>query len=82
MFCLNFVLFKQMCLFFHLQLDDIRTGGKPDLRELKSAQGDLLDFLQLLGCSLQSDLLQKYQPQDEELFSAAHLLISAISGML
>ncbi|NXP77708.1 GSDME protein, partial [Ramphastos sulfuratus] len=62
-------------------LDDICTGGKADLRELKSAQGDLLHFLQLLGCSLQSDLLQKYQPQDEELFSAAHLLISAISEL-
>ncbi|NXF94231.1 GSDME protein, partial [Eubucco bourcierii] len=62
-------------------LDDICTGGKADLRELKAAQGDLLDFLQLLGCSLQSDLLQKYQPQDEELFSAAHLLISAISEL-
>ncbi|XP_052655899.1 gasdermin-E isoform X2 [Harpia harpyja] len=36
----------------------------------------------LLGCSLQSEpLLQKYQPQDEELFSAAHLLISAISEL-
>ncbi|XP_049654091.1 gasdermin-E isoform X2 [Accipiter gentilis] len=36
----------------------------------------------LLGCSLQSEpLLQKYQPQDKELFSAAHLLISAISEL-
>ncbi|NXG41079.1 GSDME protein, partial [Psilopogon haemacephalus] len=62
-------------------LDDICTGGKPDLKELKSVQGDLLDFLELLGYSLQSDLVQKHQPQDEELFSAAHLLISAISEL-
>ncbi|KAM6276995.1 gasdermin-E isoform 2-T2 [Spheniscus humboldti] len=64
-------------------LDDICTGDKPDLKELKPAQQqDLLGFLQLLGCSLQSELLlQKYQPQDEELFSAAHLLISAISEL-
>ncbi|XP_075602106.1 gasdermin-E [Balearica regulorum gibbericeps] len=63
-------------------LDAICTGDKPDLKELKPAQqGDLTDFLQLLGYSLQSELLQKYQPQDEELFSAAHLLISAISEL-
>uniref|UniRef100_A0A8D0EGL4 Gasdermin E n=2 Tax=Strigidae TaxID=30459 RepID=A0A8D0EGL4_STROC len=64
-------------------LDDICTGDKPDLKELKPAQqGDLLDFLQLLGCSLQSELLlQKYQPQDEKLLSAAHLLISAIAEL-
>ncbi|XP_054672086.1 gasdermin-E isoform X1 [Grus americana] len=63
-------------------LDAICTGDKPDLKELKPAQqGDLVDFLQLLGYSLQSELLQKYQPQDEELFSAAHLLISAISEL-
>ncbi|NXR87819.1 GSDME protein, partial [Hypocryptadius cinnamomeus] len=64
-------------------LDDICTGDRPDLEELKlEQQRDLLDFLQLLGCSLKSELLlQKYQPQDEELFSAAHLLISAISEL-
>ncbi|XP_076187437.1 gasdermin-E isoform X2 [Aptenodytes patagonicus] len=63
-------------------LDDICTGDKPDLKELKPAQQDLLGFLQLLGCNLQSELLlQKYQPQDEELFSATHLLISAISEL-
>ncbi|XP_061852773.1 gasdermin-E [Colius striatus] len=64
-------------------LDDICAGVKPDLKELKPAQQrDLLDFLQLLGCSLQSEpLWQKYQPQDEELFSAAYLLISAISEL-
>ncbi|KFP84889.1 Non-syndromic hearing impairment protein 5, partial [Apaloderma vittatum] len=64
-------------------LDDICTGDKPDLRELKPAQQqDLADLLQLLGCSLQSELMvQKYQPQDKELFSAAHLLISAISEL-
>ncbi|XP_042658126.1 gasdermin-E isoform X2 [Tyto alba] len=64
-------------------LDDICTGDKPDLKELKPAQlRDLTDFLQLLGCSLESKLLlQKYQPPDEELFSAAHLLISAISEL-
>ncbi|XP_065484891.1 gasdermin-E isoform X1 [Caloenas nicobarica] len=64
-------------------LDDICTGDKPDLKELKPPQQqDLLGFLQLLGCSLQSELLlEKYQPQDEELFSAAHLLISAISEL-
>ncbi|NXP60531.1 GSDME protein, partial [Chloropsis cyanopogon] len=63
--------------------DDICSGDKPDLKELKlEQQRDLLDFLQLLGFSLQSELLlQKYQPQDEELFSAAHLLISAISEL-
>ncbi|NXJ96696.1 GSDME protein, partial [Corythaixoides concolor] len=63
-------------------VDDICTGDKPDLKELKPAQQqDLIDFLQLLGCSFQSELLQKFQPQDEELFSAAHLLISAISEL-
>ncbi|NXT88897.1 GSDME protein, partial [Anhinga rufa] len=85
-------LYKTLCEFlFHEEmvtaledvLDDICTGDKPELKELKPAQQrDLLDFLQLLGCSLQSELLlQKYQPQDEELFSAAHLLISAISEL-
>ncbi|XP_074006882.1 gasdermin-E [Numenius arquata] len=63
-------------------LDDICTGDKPDLEELKPAQQrDLIDFLQLLGCSSQSELLQKCHPQDEELFSAAHLLIGAISEL-
>ncbi|NWU56626.1 GSDME protein, partial [Dromas ardeola] len=64
-------------------LDDICTGDKPDLEELKPAQQrDLIDFLQLLGCSSQSELLmQKYHPHDEELFSAAHLLIGAISEL-
>ncbi|XP_030909399.2 gasdermin-E isoform X2 [Melopsittacus undulatus] len=64
-------------------VDDICTGDKPDLKELKPAQQrDLLDFLQLVGCRLQKELLlQKCQPQDEELFSAAHLLISAISEL-
>ncbi|XP_071417044.1 gasdermin-E isoform X1 [Pithys albifrons albifrons] len=84
-------LYKTLCeLFPHEEtmtalgdvFDDICTGEKPDLEELKLAQQrDLLNFLQLLGCSLQSELLQKYQPQDEELFSAAHLLISALSEM-
>lgn len=84
LFCLYFSLFKKFYLFFCFQLDDICTGDKPDLKELKPAQqGDLTDFLQLLGCSLQSELsLQKSQPQDDGLLSAAHLLISAISGML
>ncbi|XP_051467274.1 gasdermin-E [Apus apus] len=63
-------------------LDDICTGDKPDLKELKPAElAVLADILKLLGCSLQDELLQKYQPQDEELFSAAHLLISAISEL-
>ncbi|PKU30542.1 non-syndromic hearing impairment protein 5 [Limosa lapponica baueri] len=64
-------------------LGDICTGDKPDLEELKPAQQrDLIDFLQLLGCSLQTELLlQKCHPQDEELFSAAHLLIGAISEL-
>ncbi|XP_037238831.1 gasdermin-E isoform X2 [Falco rusticolus] len=85
-------LYKKLCeLLLHEEmisaledvLDDICTGDKPDLKELKSSQQrDLVDFLQLLGCSLQSELLlQKYRPQDEELFSAAHLLISAISEL-
>lgn len=75
---------SSFCLFFSFQFDDICTGDKPDLEELElEQQRDLLHFLRLLGCSLQSELLlQKYQPQDEELFSAAHLLISAMSGML
>ncbi|NXN90827.1 GSDME protein, partial [Rhinopomastus cyanomelas] len=64
-------------------LDDLCTGDQPDLKGLKPAQrGDLADFLQLLGCSLQSELsLQRYQPQDEELLSATHLLISAVSEL-
>ncbi|XP_068064814.1 gasdermin-E isoform X1 [Anomalospiza imberbis] len=85
-------LYKTLCeLLLHEEMvtalgdmfDDICTGDKPDLEELKiEQQRDLLDFLQLLGCSLKSELLlQKYQPQDEELFSAAHLLISAISEL-
>uniref|UniRef100_A0A8B9Q4M4 Gasdermin E n=1 Tax=Apteryx owenii TaxID=8824 RepID=A0A8B9Q4M4_APTOW len=64
-------------------LDDICTGDKPDLKELKPAQQqELDDFLQLLGCRLPNELLlQRYQLQNEELFSAAHLLISAISEL-
>ncbi|NXL93202.1 GSDME protein, partial [Alectura lathami] len=64
-------------------LDDICTGDRPDLKELKPAQQrDLVDFLQLLGCRLQDELLlQNCQLQDEELLSAAHLLISAISEL-
>nr|XP_038030212.1 gasdermin-E isoform X2 [Anas platyrhynchos] len=62
-------------------LDDICTGDKPDLKELKPAQQqDLVDFLQLLGCSNEV-LLQNCQLQDEELVSAAHLLISALSEL-
>ncbi|NXE91737.1 GSDME protein, partial [Menura novaehollandiae] len=85
-------LYKTLCeLLLHEEMmtalgdmfDDICTGDKPDLEELKlEQQRDLLDFLQLLGCSLQSELLlQEYQPQDKELFSAAHLLISGISEL-
>ncbi|XP_053915786.1 gasdermin-E isoform X2 [Cuculus canorus] len=64
-------------------LDDIYAGDKPDLKELNPAQQQsLLDILQLLGCSLPSELLlQTYQPQDGELLSAAHLLISAIAEL-
>ncbi|NXI67114.1 GSDME protein, partial [Anseranas semipalmata] len=64
-------------------LDDMCTGDKPDLKELKPAQKrDLVDFLQLLGCRLQNEvLLQSCQLQDKELVSAAHLLISAISEL-
>uniref|UniRef100_A0A6G1R3T3 Gasdermin E n=1 Tax=Hypotaenidia okinawae TaxID=2861861 RepID=A0A6G1R3T3_9GRUI len=82
-------LYKTLCeLLLHQEmvaaledvLEDICTGDKPDLKELKPAQqGDLTDFLQLLGYSLWSE--QKYQPQDEELFSAAHLLIGALSEL-
>ncbi|KGL88743.1 Non-syndromic hearing impairment protein 5, partial [Charadrius vociferus] len=63
-------------------LDDICTGDEPDLKELKPTQRrDVIDFLQLLGCSLQSELLlQKYRPYDE-LLSAAHLLIRALSEL-
>uniref|UniRef100_A0A674GEI0 Gasdermin E n=1 Tax=Taeniopygia guttata TaxID=59729 RepID=A0A674GEI0_TAEGU len=79
-------LYKTLCdLLLHEEMvtalgntfDDICIGDKPDLEELKlEQQRDLLDFMQLLGCNLKSELLfQKYQPQDEELFSAAHLLI-------
>ncbi|OXB56210.1 hypothetical protein ASZ78_016579 [Callipepla squamata] len=64
-------------------LDAICTGDKPDLKELKPAQQrDLAGFLQLIGCNTQDELLQNYQLQDEDLLSAAHLLVSAISGML
>lgn len=64
-------------------LDALCTGNKPDLKELKPAQHqDLADFLQLVGCRVQDELLlQNYQLQDEELLSAAHLLISAISEL-
>ncbi|XP_075349118.1 gasdermin-E [Mycteria americana] len=78
----EFLLHEEMVTALEDVLDDICTGDKPDLKELKPAQErDLVDFLQLLGCSLQSELLHKYQPQDEELFSAAHLLISAVSEL-
>nr|XP_025959594.1 gasdermin-E isoform X3 [Dromaius novaehollandiae] len=64
-------------------LDDICTRDKPDMKELKPAQQQGLDdFLKLLGCRLQNELLlPKYQLQNEELFSAAHVLISAISEL-
>ncbi|XP_064362369.1 gasdermin-E isoform X1 [Dromaius novaehollandiae] len=64
-------------------LDDICTRDKPDMKELKPAQQQGLDdFLKLLGCRLQNELLlPKYQLQNEELFSAAHILISAISEL-
>ncbi|XP_030301104.1 gasdermin-E [Calypte anna] len=77
------LLHEEMVTALEDMLDDTCTGDKPDLKELKPAQqGDLVDFLQLLGCSLQDELLlQKYQPQDEELFTAAHLLVSAISEL-
>ncbi|KFV17272.1 Non-syndromic hearing impairment protein 5, partial [Tauraco erythrolophus] len=79
----EFLLHEEMVAALEDVVDDICTGDKPDMKGLKSAQQrDLIDFLQLLGCSLQSELLlQKFQPQDEELFSAAHLLISAISEL-
>ncbi|KAM6411842.1 gasdermin-E isoform 1-T3 [Pluvialis apricaria] len=84
-------LYKTLCeLMLHEEMvtaledvfDDICAGDKPDLKELKPAQQrDIIDFLQLLGCSLQSELLlQKHHPHDE-LFSAAHLLIRAISEL-
>jgi len=77
-------LLKKLCFLFGFQLDALCTGDKPDLKELKPAQQqDLADFLQLVGCRVQDELLLKnYHLQDEELLSAAHLLISAISGML
>ncbi|XP_065608983.1 gasdermin-E [Cyrtonyx montezumae] len=84
-------LYKSLCeLLLHEEmltaledvLDAVCTGDKPDLKELKPAQQwDLVGFLQLVGCSTQDELLQNYQLQDEDLLSAAHLLISAISEL-
>lgn len=85
-------LYKSLCeLLLHEEtltaledvLDALCTGDKPDLKELKPAQQqDLADFLQLVGCRVQDELLlQNYHLQDEELLSAAHLLISAISEL-
>ncbi|XP_019472015.1 gasdermin-E isoform X2 [Meleagris gallopavo] len=85
-------LYKSLCeLLLHEEtltaledvLDALCAGDKPDLKELKPAQQqDLADFLQLVGCSVQDELLlQNYQLQDEELLSAVHLLISAISEL-
>lgn len=57
-------------------------GDKPKLMELKelkpAQQQDVADFLQLVGYSLQNGLLLQ---EEQRLFSAAHLLISAVAGM-
>ncbi|KFQ36432.1 Non-syndromic hearing impairment protein 5, partial [Mesitornis unicolor] len=80
-FC-ELLLHEEMVTALEDVLDDICTGDEPDLKELGPAQQqDLVHFLQLLGCSSQSEQLQKCQPQDEELFSAAHLLVSAVSEL-
>uniref|UniRef100_A0A8C0FX45 Gasdermin E n=1 Tax=Chelonoidis abingdonii TaxID=106734 RepID=A0A8C0FX45_CHEAB len=54
-----------------------------DLKELKPPQQqNLTDFLQLIGYSLQNELLlQKDQLHYKGLFSAAHILISAVAEL-
>uniref|UniRef100_A0A8C3T3L8 Gasdermin E n=1 Tax=Chelydra serpentina TaxID=8475 RepID=A0A8C3T3L8_CHESE len=64
---------------------DIYTGEEPDftyLKELKPPQQqNITDFLQQVGYSLQNELLQKDQLHYKGLFSAAHILISAVAEL-
>ncbi|KYO26816.1 non-syndromic hearing impairment protein 5 [Alligator mississippiensis] len=63
-------------------VNNIRMGDKPKLMELKelkpAQQQDVADFLQLVGYSLQNGLLLQ---EEQRLFSAAHLLISAVAEL-
>ncbi|EMP24603.1 Non-syndromic hearing impairment protein 5 [Chelonia mydas] len=66
-------------------LDSIFTGEEPDFTDLKELkppqQQNITDFLQLVGYSLQNELLQKDQLHYTGLFSAAHILISAVAEL-
>ncbi|CAM4519868.1 gasdermin-E isoform X2 [Caretta caretta] len=66
-------------------LDSIFTGEEPDFTDLKELkppqQQNITDFLQLVGYSLQNELLQKDQFHYKGLFSAAHILISAVAEL-
>ncbi|XP_065254492.1 gasdermin-E [Emys orbicularis] len=67
-------------------LDSICTGEEPDFTDLKELkppqQQNITDFLQLVGYSLQNELLlQKDQLHYKGLFSAAHILISAVAEL-
>ncbi|XP_019364140.1 PREDICTED: non-syndromic hearing impairment protein 5 isoform X1 [Gavialis gangeticus] len=63
-------------------VNNICMGDKPKLMELKEVkpeqQQDVADFLQLVGYSLQNGLLLQ---EEQRLFSAAHLLISAVAEL-
>ncbi|XP_019390343.1 PREDICTED: non-syndromic hearing impairment protein 5 isoform X2 [Crocodylus porosus] len=63
-------------------VNNICMGDKPRLMELKELkpeqQQDVADFLQLVGYSLQNGLLLE---EEQRLFSAAHLLISAVAEL-
>ncbi|XP_075778299.1 gasdermin-E isoform X1 [Pelodiscus sinensis] len=88
-------LYKIFCELLHREemvtalkevLDSICTGDKPDFTELKelkpAEQQHVTDFLQLVGYSLQNELLsQKDQLLSKELISAAHMLISAVAEL-
>ncbi|XP_053876128.1 gasdermin-E isoform X2 [Malaclemys terrapin pileata] len=67
-------------------LDSICTGEEPDFTDLKELkppqQQNITDFLQLVGYSLQNELLlQNDQLHYKGLFSAAHILISAVAEL-
>nr|XP_032629746.1 gasdermin-E isoform X3 [Chelonoidis abingdonii] len=77
---------EEMVTALEEMLDSIFTGEEPDFTDLKELkppqQQNLTDFLQLIGYSLQNELLlQKDQLHYKGLFSAAHILISAVAEL-
>ncbi|XP_030406668.1 gasdermin-E isoform X4 [Gopherus evgoodei] len=76
---------EEMVTALEEMLDSIFTGEEPDFTDLKELkplqQQNLTDFLQLVGYSLQNELLQKDQLHYKGLFSAVHILISAVAEL-